>query len=104
MLERGTCMPDTVEMSNAATVDTALVIMARYPQAGAIKTRLARAIGEDATVELYRAFLTDLALKFARNQPDQHALHWCYTPKEDDFATLMAMLTPTLMAMMRFFP
>jgi uncharacterized protein len=45
--------------------ETALVIMARYPQAGTTKTRLARAIGLEETIRLYRAFLTDLAHKFA---------------------------------------
>ena len=45
--------------------DTALVVMARYPEVGATKTRLARTIGDEEAVRLYRAFLTDLARKFA---------------------------------------
>jgi rSAM/selenodomain-associated transferase 1 len=88
------------------TSDTALIIVARYPQRGAIKTRLASAIGEDATIELYRAFLTDLALKFApaHNRCNQYDLHWCYTPASTDFGALLSTLTPTLSASMHFFP
>ncbi len=34
--------------------DTALVVMARYPQIGTTKTRLARTIGGEETVRLYQ--------------------------------------------------
>src|ERR1700730_14147278 len=84
------------------TADTALVIVARYPQAGKNKTRLARALGDEETVRLYRAFLTDLAHKFAVDP--QCDLHWAYTPCEFDYAGLMATLTPSLAPRMRFFP
>ena len=82
--------------------DTALVIVARYPQIGTTKTRLARALGNEETVRLYRAFLTDLACKFG-GQPG-YDLHWAYTPAGVDFAAFMAELAPTLMRQMRFFP
>ena len=65
--------------------DTALVVMARYPQIGTTKTRLARTIGDEETVRLYRAFLTDLAHKFAGHMCD---LHWAYTPPEVDYLVL----------------
>jgi rSAM/selenodomain-associated transferase 1 len=45
--------------------DTALVVMARYPEPGKTKTRLARVIGDEEAVNLYQAFLTDLAHRFA---------------------------------------
>ena len=45
--------------------ETALVIVARYPEASKTKTRLARTLGNDETLQLYRAFLTDLAQRFA---------------------------------------
>jgi uncharacterized protein len=45
--------------------DTALVVMARYPEKGKIKTRLAQSIGDENAQRLYYAFLTDLAQKFA---------------------------------------
>src|SRR6266566_992201 len=40
--------------------ETALVIMARYPQVGTTKTRLARAIGSEETVRHYQAFIATL--------------------------------------------
>ena len=73
--------------------DTALVVMARYPEVGATKTRLARMIGVEGAVHLYRAFLTDLARKFA-GQP--YDLHWAYTPNGVDYSAFMATLAPSL--------
>ena len=81
--------------------DTALVVMARYPQIGTTKTRLARTIGDDETVRLYRAFLTDLAHKFAGHMCD---LHWAYTPANIDYMSFMATLAPTLTEHMHAFP
>ena len=81
--------------------DTALVVMARYPQVGTTKTRLARTIGDEETARLYRAFLTDLAHKFARHICD---LHWAYTPAEVDYLSFMATLAPTLIDHMHAFP
>ena len=82
--------------------DSALVIVARYPQIGTTKTRLARALGNEETVRLYRAFLADLAHRFA----DQPAfdLHWAYTPAGVDYAAFMAELAPPLARHMHFFP
>ena len=81
--------------------DTALVVMARYPEVGATKTRLARAIGVEEAAHLYRAFLTDLAQRFA-GQP--YDLHWAYTPSGVGYAAFMATLAPSLVQYMRFFP
>jgi len=82
--------------------DTALVIVARYPQAGTTKTRLARSLGNEETVQLYRAFLADLAQRFA-GWPE-YDLHWAYTPAEVDYAAFIAELAPSLVRHMRFFP
>lgn len=82
--------------------DTALVIVARYPQIGTTKTRLARALGNEKTVQLYRAFLTDLAQRFA-GWPE-YDLYWAYTPAEVDYVAFMAELAPPLVRNMRFFP
>lgn len=82
--------------------ETALVIMARYPQNGMTKTRLARALGNEETVQLYRAFLTDLACRFAGQKA--YDLHWACTPAGMDFAALMTELAPPLVRHMRFFP
>ena len=81
--------------------DTALVVMARYPQVGTTKTRLARTIGDEEAVRLYRAFLTDLAQKFAGQARD---LHWAYTPSEVDYLSFVATLAPTLVEYMATFP
>jgi rSAM/selenodomain-associated transferase 1 len=97
-------MPERAELNDiSATSDTALVIVARYPREGATKTRLARAIGDEETVALYRAFLADLALKFG-GAHDHYDLHWCYTPGGEDFATLVATLVPTQSTTIRAFP
>ena len=81
--------------------DTALVVMARYPQAGTTKTRLARTIGDKETVRLYQAFLTDLAHKFAGHVCD---LHWAYTPADVNYLSFMATLAPSLTRHMHAFP
>ena len=81
--------------------DTALVIMARYPQAGTTKTRLARSIGDQETVLLYKAFLTDLARKFAGQIAD---LHLAYTPPEVNYADFIATLAPSCIEYIRCFP
>lgn len=81
--------------------DTALVVMARYPQMGKTKTRLAHAIGRAETVCLYRAFLADLAQRFA-GQPGN--LYWAFTPAEADFSAFAATLAPSVAQHMRCFP
>jgi rSAM/selenodomain-associated transferase 1 len=95
-------MPDTVSssvftgnagISNYPAEDTALIVMARYPEAGQTKTRLARSLGAEETAVLYRAFLADLAQRFAEpNLPYQ--LCWAYTPVHVDFAGLVAEMVP----------
>jgi rSAM/selenodomain-associated transferase 1 len=81
--------------------DTALIVMARYPEPGKTKTRLARFIGNDEAVLLYTAFLTDLAHHFAGRDYD---LYWTYTPPEVDYSSFIATLAPASMPFMRCFP
>ncbi len=81
--------------------ETALVIMARYPQIGTTKTRLARTIGQEETVRLYRAFLTDLAHTFANREYD---LHWAYSPAGVDYQAFIVTLAPSLVGRMTCFP
>jgi uncharacterized protein len=83
--------------------DTALVVMARYPQVGTTKTRLARTIGHEEAVRLYRAFLTDLAHKFA-GQANGCDLYWAYTPAEENYMSFMTTLVPSLTQHMHAFP
>ena len=81
--------------------DTALVIVARYPEVGKTKTRLACALGHEEATRLYQAFLTDLAQRFAGGGCH---LHWTYTPPEADFATFVASLTPSHARAVHCFP
>jgi rSAM/selenodomain-associated transferase 1 len=81
--------------------DSALVVMARYPQVGTTKTRLARTIGDEEAVRLYRAFLSDLAQRFSGQICD---LHWAYSPGGVDYPSFMATLVPSLIHHMHSFP
>ena len=81
--------------------DTALAVMARYPEAGKTKTRLARAIGAQEASDLYRTFLADLARRFAGPDID---LHWAFTPPEVDYSAFAATLAPALAQHMACFP
>lgn len=81
--------------------ETALIIVARYPQAGQVKTRLAAHVGEDVVLSLYRAFLEDLASRFAGWQYD---LHWAYTPAEQDFAGMLREMLQDQVDSMFVFP
>ena len=81
--------------------ETALVVMARYPEPGKTKTRLAQTIGDCEAAALYRAFLIDLANRFVRQS---YLLHWAYTPAEVDFRTFLATIVPSLAPYMSCFP
>lgn len=81
--------------------DVALVIMARYPEWGMVKTRLAQSLGPDATLQVYQSFLRDLAERFAGWHYD---LHWAYTPVGCDFSTFASKLVPEREVSMRAFP
>jgi hypothetical protein len=66
----------------------ALAIMARYPEAGRVKTRLAARIGAMEASALYRAFLGDLAARFTRAaRRDGYALVWAQAPGGGDLRT-----------------
>lgn len=66
----------------------ALYIIAKAPRAGLAKTRLGRAIGDEAAIVLYRAFLRDLAARFAEAPFD---CGWYVTPPDawDDISPLV---------------
>lgn len=49
----------------AAVVSGVLYVAAKAPRPGLCKTRLARAIGDERACALYRAFVRDLAARFA---------------------------------------
>ena len=64
-----------------------LVIMARYPEEGAVKTRLAQDLGPHMTHRLYRAFIDDLAEKFGSLR---RSLIWYYIPESSPFPQLFS--------------
>lgn len=78
--------------------------MARYPTPGQTKTRLARTLGDNDTVHLYRAFLTDLI----EHHADQaYTFCWTYTPSDVDYRSLIETLAHSVSAPvenMRYFP
>jgi len=83
------------------TSDTALVVMARYPELGKTKTRLASALGEQETIHLYRAFLSDIA---HRHAGQAYTVCWAYTPAEVNYQELLATFVPEYATAMRYFP
>lgn len=60
-----------------------LVVFARHPEPGRVKTRLAQTIGARAATELYAAFLTDLRERFATAP---YAVRWAVAPPDPGFA------------------
>ena len=62
---------------------SALVVMARYPALGEVKTRLAATLGAERACALYRAFLSDLDQRFTKGP---RALIWAHHPPGRDFA------------------
>jgi uncharacterized protein len=80
---------------------TALIIIARYPEPGKTKTRLARTLGNVEVAQLYHAFLTDLAQRFSGQD---YTLLWAYTPPEVDYTAFVQTLAPAYGQQMRCFP
>ncbi len=70
----------------------ALVVMARHPTPGRVKTRLARGIGADAACSLHRAFLADIGARFGSHS--ELELVWAYEPAGADFATVVGARSP----------
>lgn len=65
-----------------------LVVMARHPEAGRVKTRLAASIGAGAALRVYRAFLRDLGDALGRDP--RWRFRWCFTPPDAPFAEEVA--------------
>jgi uncharacterized protein len=71
-------------------VQTAVVIMAKVPQAGAVKTRLCPPLAPQAAAALYRAFLLDKIAQVRRLVHARPAI--AYTP--EDSRSFFAALAP----------
>jgi rSAM/selenodomain-associated transferase 1 len=63
-----------------------LVVMARRPEPGKVKTRLARVVGDERACDLYRAFLRDLSTEL-RTAP-WHIV-WAVDPPASDLGPLI---------------
>lgn len=64
-----------------------LIVFARCPEPGRVKTRLARAVGDAAAAGLYAAFVTDLRARFAAAP---FAVLWAVAPPDTGFAARFA--------------
>lgn len=60
--------------------------MARHPEPGRVKTRLATVLGDDRACALHRAFVLDLADRLASLPYD---VTWAYTPAAAPFPALL---------------
>jgi len=79
-----------------------LLIFAKFPQAGWVKTRLGRKIGYERAAQLYRAFLTDLAPRFVEQDGDlAYDIRWVYVPAESRFPELISSIQGDNMALER---
>lgn len=66
----------------------ALVVLARFPAAGQVKTRLGAVIGSRAAALLYRGFLEDVRERFDGDR--RWTLWWAFEPADSPFATEIA--------------
>lgn len=62
-----------------------LILMARYPTPGKVKTRLARDIGAAAAAQWYRQMLFHFRREFSRTRYD---VEWRFTPARSPFRRL----------------
>lgn len=68
-----------------------LLIFAKFPQAGSVKTRLGKQIGFEWAARLYCAFLTDLALRFSERDSNLTCdIRWVYVPAGSRFPELIS--------------
>ena len=83
-------MTDPARASASAgptAVAAQLLVMAKHPTVGAVKTRLAGAIGAAAACTLYRAFVMDLA---GRLTDVGLPVTWAFWPPDAPFPPLVA--------------
>src|SRR5438093_1654313 len=69
--------------------DARLIVMAKHPVPGRVKTRLAVAVGAAAAAALSRAFIRDLAARLAALP---YAVTWAYWPRGSPFRALLGTL------------
>lgn len=76
-----------VQPAARALVSRALVIGAKAPIPGTVKTRLGHTIGHECAATLYHAFLHDLAARFA--DKSAYDVYWAYAPVTADWSTVI---------------
>lgn len=71
--------------------ETAIVVMAKVPRPGGVKTRLARVLGPDPACALYRAFIGDLDQRLSGLG---YPVLWFHWPDDPGFRTLLSGSAP----------
>ncbi len=75
--------------------DDLLIIGGKMPLPGLAKTRLGATLSDAVAAALYRAFVADVAARFAGAARDLgYDLAWGFTPADADFGGLIAALAP----------
>lgn len=83
-------MSDSAGSQQTISNANALVIFAKYPEPGQVKTRLGKTIGDERAAALYRAFLADLAARFSNAAPqDGYDLYWACQPEMRPLAEIV---------------
>ncbi len=62
-----------------------VVVVAKHPEVGRVKTRLAAGIGERAAFDLYVAFIDDIVARFGCEQRRDHDFAIAFTPPDAPF-------------------
>jgi rSAM/selenodomain-associated transferase 1 len=79
-------MPSSPSSKDSGPPPAQVLVMARYPSPGSVKTRLASQIGAEAAWRLYDAFVRDLA---DRLDALEFPLTWAFWPPDAPFQTVM---------------
>jgi uncharacterized protein len=77
--------PSGEKMARSINCDCALVIMAKAPRLGMVKTRLAQSLPVPAVVELYRCFLND-TIALAKSLDDAEVAIMCPASDVEDLS------------------
>ena len=78
--------PSSASSNDSGPPRAQLLVMAKYPSPGSVKTRLASQVGAVAACRLYDAFVRDLADRLAAVELP---LTWAFWPPDAPFASLV---------------
>jgi len=77
-------------------VNNLLLVFAKYPEPGLVKTRLGKIIGNHNAASLYQAFLEDITQKIIHFcQEDNVDCRWVYVKAENNFPNLIESFSQT---------